>query len=214
MLRKKVNTPGAEGYRELLQAFVNNGRQVEDVAMEMIDKISKMLNHHDSFQRIQCFARESIVKVPNLVDDQQSHLVVRCNEGLENLTECVKREGQVFLENAEKIRGLIDLNVMGENSVDAETQLCWKNDLIQMQDDVSSNHSEIVNYYRARSEIGLNILKQPQINDYWEELIELDEDFFFKLRGILFNLRMLYLRLLRIVYEWIQFPRKLSHTYG
>ena len=65
---------------------------MKDVAIEIIDKISKMLAHHDlfdpdSFQCIQCLARKGIVEVRNLVDDLQSSLVVRCIEQLENLIE-------------------------------------------------------------------------------------------------------------------------------
>ncbi|CAF4399605.1 unnamed protein product, partial [Adineta steineri] len=82
-------------------------------------------------------------------------------------------------------------------------QLLWKNEIIEMQGQISSNHMDILNYYRNRSEIASNILKEPRISDYWEQLIEIDEDFFFKLRTILFNLRLFHLRLFRIVYNWI-----------
>ncbi len=39
--------------------------------------------------------------------------------------------------------------------------------------------------------------------DYWTELIEIDEDCFFQLRMILFNLRVFHLRLYHIIYHWI-----------
>jgi hypothetical protein len=216
MRSKKFNIPGVEGYQELLQALEFDGKRIEYLTMETIEKIDQMLDN-DLFNRtnldiIQLLARESVVNVPNLIDNKindddenfshKSHLVIKCNERLEMLVEYVKSEAFLFTENAEKIRGLIDLN---NKEIDWEIQSLWKNELIEMQGQISSNQMDILIYYRNRSNIGINILKQPQISDYWIELIEIDEDFFFKLRMILFNLRLFNLRLYQIVYHWIHF---------
>jgi hypothetical protein len=217
MSHKKSNIPGVEGYQELLQALELDGKRIEYLTMETIEKIDQMLDD-DLFNRtnlytIQSLARESVVNVPTLIDNDhlsnKSHLVIKSNERIEILVERVKHEGCLFIENAEKIRGLIDLNVMYKNEIDCDTQRHWKNELVQMQGQISSNHMDILSYYRNRSEIGLNILKQPRISDYWEQLIEIDEDFFFKLRMILFNLRLFNLRLFHIVYHWIHFSNKI-----
>jgi hypothetical protein len=57
--------------------------------------------------------------------------VIKCNERLEILVERVKYEAYLFIENAEKIRGLIDLNVMYKNGIDCQIQSEWKNELVQ-----------------------------------------------------------------------------------
>ncbi|CAF4967207.1 unnamed protein product, partial [Rotaria magnacalcarata] len=80
------------------------------------------------------------VNVPALIDNKlnddksslESHLVIKSNERLEILVERVKHEIFLFIENAEKIRVLIELNVMYSNGIDYETQCLWKNQLIQM----------------------------------------------------------------------------------
>ena len=216
MRSKKANIPGAEGYRELLQALETDGKCIEYVTIENIEKIHQMLDD-DLFNRtnldtIQSIARECVVNVPTINDQnfsQKSHLVIKCNERLEMLVEQVKHHAFLFIENAEKLRGLIDLNVMYNYRIDSEIQSLWKNELIHMQGQISSNHMDILNYYRNRSEIGMNILKQPCNSDYWSELFEMDEDFFFKLRMILFNLRLFNLRLYQIVYRWTHFSDKI-----
>jgi hypothetical protein len=221
MRSKKANIPGAEGYRELLQALEVDGKRIEYVTIEAIEKIDQMLDddlfNRTNFDTIQSLARECVVNVPNLVDNKlndenishKSRLVIKCNERLEMLVERVKHKAVLFTENAEKIRGLIDLNVMYNNGIDCELQSVWNNELIHMQGQISSNYMEILNYYRNRSEIGTNILKQPRVSDYWAQLIEIDEDFFFKLRMILFNLRLFNLRLYHIAYRWIHFSDKI-----
>ncbi|CAF1463109.1 unnamed protein product [Adineta steineri] len=208
MSHKRIKIPGAEGYSELLNALEHDGKNIEYITIETIEKINQMLDN-DLFNRtnldsIQSFASKSVVNIPTLNDNNDTYdLVIKCNERLEILVEHVKHEEFLFIENAEKICGLIDLNVMYNNRINYETQLLWKNEIIEMQGQISSNHMDILNYYRNRSEIASNILKEPRISDYWEQLIEIDEDFFFKLRTILFNLRLFHLRLFRIVYNWI-----------
>ncbi|CAF1465835.1 unnamed protein product [Adineta steineri] len=208
MSHKRINIPGAEGYRELLNALEHDGKNIEYITIETIEKINQMLDN-DLFSRtnldsIQSIASKSVVNVPTLNDNTNTYdLVIKCNERLEILVEHVKHKEFLFIENAEKICGLIDLNVMYNNRINYETQLLWKNEIIEMQGQISSNHMDILNYYRNRSEIASNILEEPRISDYWEQLIEIDEDFFFKLRTILFNLRLFHLRLFRIVYNWI-----------
>ncbi len=79
---------------------------------------------------IQSLARESVVNVPDLIDNKindehfsnKSHLVIKCNERLEILVEHVKHQALLFTEIAEKIRGLIDLNVMSSEGIDCEAQ--------------------------------------------------------------------------------------------
>ncbi|CAF1337774.1 unnamed protein product [Adineta steineri] len=208
MSHKRIKIPGAEGYSELLNALEHDGKNIEYITIETIEKINQMLDN-DLFNRInldsiQSIARKSVVNVPTLNDNTDTYdLVIKCNERLEILVKHVKHEEFLFIENAEKICGLIDLNLMYNNGINYETQLLWKNEIIEMQGQISSNHMDILNYYRNRSEIASNILKEPRISDYWEQLIEIDEDFFFKLRTILFNLRLFHLRLFRIVYNWI-----------
>jgi hypothetical protein len=221
MRSRKINIPGDEGYRELLQALEYDRKRIEYLTMETIEKIDQMLDD-DLFNRtnldiIQSLAHESVVNIPNLIENKindenishKSYLVIRCNERLEILVERVKYQAFLFTENAEKIRGLIDLNLMFNKRIDCDVQSVWKNELIQMQGQISSNQMDILNYYRNRSNIGINILKQPRISDYWIQLIEIDEDFFFKLRMILFNLRLFNLRLHHIVYYWIHSSDKI-----
>lgn len=203
-----------EGFRELLVALEIDGKQIENFTKDTIVKIDQMLDD-DLFNQtnlivIQSLARESVVNVPTLVDNlpSKSHLVIKSNERIEILVERVKHEVFLFSENAEKLRCLIELNVMNKNDIDYEIQSSWKNEIIQMQGQISSNHMDILTYYRNRSTIGINLLKQPRISDYWQQLIEMDEDFFFKLRMILFNLRLFNLRLYDIVYHWINSSKK------
>jgi len=221
MRSRKINIPGDEGYRELLQALEYDRKRIEYLTMETIEKIDQMLDD-DLFNRtnldiIQSLAHESVVNIPNLIENKindenishKSYLVIRCNERLEILVERVKYQAFLFTENAEKIRGLIDLNLMFNKRIDCDVQSVWKNELIQMQGQISSNQMDILNYYRNRSNIGINLLKQPRISDCWIQLIEIDEDFFFKLRMILFNLRLFNLRLHHIVYYWIHSSDKI-----
>jgi hypothetical protein len=222
MRSKKLNIPGAEGYRELFQALEIDGKHIEYLTMKTVEKIDQMLDdnlfNRTNLHIIQSLARESVVNVPDLIDNKindkhfshKSHLVIKCNERLEILVEHVKHQALLFTENAEKIRGLIDLNVMFNEGVDCEAQSLWKNELVEMQGQISSNQMDILIYYRNRSNIGINILKQPYISDYWAQLIEIDEDFFFKLRMILFNLRLFNLRLYQIVYHWIYSSEKIK----
>lgn len=202
MRSKKLTIPGDEGYRELLQALEFDGKHIEYLTMENVDKIHQMLDNNlfnqTNFDRIQLLSRESVVNIP-----EKSHLVIKCNEQLEILIEHVKNQMFLFTENAEKIRGLIDLNVMFSEEIDSEIQSLWKNELVQMQGQISSNQMDIIIYYRNRSEIGINLLKQPDIIDYWTQFIDIDENFFFKLKTILCNLRLFNLRLHHIVYHWI-----------
>ncbi|CAF3742528.1 unnamed protein product [Rotaria sp. Silwood1] len=221
MRSKKVNVPDIEEYQELLQALELDGKHIENLTKETIEKIDQMLDddlfNQTNLNLIQTLARESVVNIPVLVDNKindenfsnKSHLVIKSNERLEILIERVKYETFLFNENAEKIRSLIDLNVMYKNDIDYKTQYLWKNEIVQMQGQISSNQMDILTYYRNRSEIGINILKQPRISDYWEQLIEIDEDFFFKLRIILYNLRLFNLRLYNIVYRWMYFSNKI-----
>ncbi|CAF0999828.1 unnamed protein product [Rotaria sp. Silwood1] len=221
MRSKKVNIPDIEEYQELLQALELDGKHIENLTKETIEKIDQMLDddlfNQTNLNLIQTLARESVVNIPVLVDNKindenfsnKSHLVIKSNERLEILIERVKYETFLFNENAEKIRSLIDLNVMYKNDIDYKTQYLWKNEIVQMQGQISSNQMDILTYYRNRSEIGINILKQPRISDYWEQLIEIDEDFFFKLRIILYNLRLFNLRLYNIVYRWMYSSNKI-----
>ncbi|CAF1247711.1 unnamed protein product [Rotaria sordida] len=224
MRPKQLHIRNIEEYQELLQALEFDGKHIENLTKETIEKIDHMLDDdNDLFNQtnlsvIQTLARESVVNVPTLVDNKinndnnpidKSHLVIKSNEQLEILIERVKYEIFLFMENAEKIRTLIDLNVMYKNNIDYEIQYLWKNELVQMQGQISSNQMDILIYYKDRSEIGINILKQPRISDYWEQLIEIDEDFFFKLRIILYNLRLYNLQLYHIVYCWIYFSNKI-----
>jgi len=222
MRSKKLNIPGAEGYRELFQVLEIDGKHIEYLTMKTVEKIDQMLDdnlfNRTNLYIIQSLARESVVNVPDLIDNKindehfshKSHLVIKCNERLEILVEHVKYQALLFTENAEKIRGLIDLNVIFNEGVDCEVQSLWKNELVEMQGQISSNQMDILIYYRNRSNIGINILKQPHISDYWAQLIEIDEDFFFKLRMILFNLRLFNLRLYQIVYHWIYSSEKIK----
>ncbi|CAF3731026.1 unnamed protein product [Rotaria socialis] len=222
MRPKKLNNSIDETDRELIQALELDGKNIENLIKENVEKLDRMLDDDDLFNQtnlkaIQSLARESVVNVPTLIgnklnDDKsslESHLVIKSNERLEILVERVRHEVFFFIENAEKIRVLIDLNVMHNNGIDYETQCLWKSQLIQMQGQISSNHMDILNYYQNRSDIGISILNQPRASDCWEQLIEIDEDFFFKLRIILHNLRLFNVRLYDIVYRWIYFPNKL-----
>ena len=126
----------------------------------------------------------------------------------------VKYEICSFMENAEKIRDLIDLSIRhNSNMNNNEIKYLWKTELVQMQEQTSSYHMYISMYYRNRSEIGTNILEQPQISDHWQQIIEIDEDCFFKLREILVNLRLFNLRLYRIVYQCIYSSNKIMQIY-
>jgi hypothetical protein len=203
MRSRKINILGEEGYRELLQTLEYDGKRIEDYTMKTIEKIDRILNDDKLFNRInleiiRTHARESIVD--ENITPNKSHLMIKCNERLEMLVECVKQEAFTFTEHAEKIRGLIDLN-----GIDCE----WKNELVQMQGQVSSYQMDILSYYRNRSDIGINILKQSQMNDYWTQLIEIDEDFFFRLRMILIHLRSFNRQLYQIVSHWIHFTSKI-----
>ncbi|CAF4257185.1 unnamed protein product [Adineta steineri] len=166
MSHKRINIPGAEGYRELLNALEHDGKNIEYITIETIEKINQMLDN-DLFSRtnldsIQSIASKSVVNVPTLNDNTNTYdLVIKCNERLEILVEHVKHKEFLFIENAEKICGLIDLNVMYNNRINYETQLLWKNEIIEMQGQISSNHMDILNYYRNRSEIASNILEEP-----------------------------------------------------
>jgi hypothetical protein len=208
MRSKKLNIPGVEGYRELLQTLELDGKRIEDCTMKTIERIDRMLDDDELFNRtnleiIRSLARESIVD--ENITSNKSHLMIKCNERLEILVEHVKQEAFLFTEHAEKIHGLIDLN-----GINCEMQLVWKNELVQMQGQISSHQMDILNYYRNRSDIGINILKQIQISDYWTQLIEIDEDFFFKLRMILIHLRSFYQQLYQIVSHWIHFSSKIK----
>ncbi|UJR08692.1 hypothetical protein I4U23_012950 [Adineta vaga] len=81
ILRKKTTIPGAEGYRELLQALVNNGRHIEYMAIEMLDNDD--LFNRENVKTIRSLARESIVKISSLVDNKEFDLVIKCNERLD-----------------------------------------------------------------------------------------------------------------------------------
>lgn len=217
MPSKQLNSLDVEDYREQIQALEFDGKQIENLTQQTIEKIDEMLDddlfNQTNLNIIQSLARESVVNVPTLIDNkvdhddndcsQESHVVIKSNERIEMLIEYVKHESFVFMENAEKIRVLIDLNMIHQNTISYDVQCLWKNELVQMQGNISSNQMKILLYYRNRSEIGTRLLKQPCISDYWEHLIEMDEDCFFHLRMILYNLRLFYLRLYDMLNCWI-----------
>lgn len=213
MRSKKINIPSVEGYRELLQTLEFDRKCIEDCTIKTIEKIDRMLDDDNLFNRtnldiIRSLARESVVD--ENITQKKSYLMIKCNERLEMLVERVKQEAFLFTENAEKFRGLIDLNVMYKNEIDCELQSLWKYELVQMQGQISSHQMDILNYYRNRSDIGMNLLKQPQISDYWVQLIEIDEQFFFKLRMILIHLRSFNRQLYQIVSHWIHSSNKIK----
>lgn len=195
----------AQGYEEIIRALEFDGQHLEHLTADAVEKIDRMLDD-DPFdrthlERIRSLARESVVNVPNL--DERPHLVIKCNERLEALVERVKHEAFVFTENAEKMRSLIDLNVLNAAGLDCQRQETWKNELVDMQGQVSSDHMDILAYYRRRSAIGIDLLHRPRVSDYWMELLEIDEDFFFKLRTILYHLKLYNVRLHQLVYRWL-----------
>ncbi|CAF4745227.1 unnamed protein product, partial [Rotaria sp. Silwood2] len=130
MRTKKLNIPNIEDYQELLQALEHDGKHIENLTKETIEKIDHMLDddlfNQTNLNIIQTFARESVVNIPTLIDNKindnnssdKSHLVIKSNERLELLIEHVKHKTFLFTENAEKIRSLIDLNVMYKNNID------------------------------------------------------------------------------------------------
>ena len=187
---------GEEGYREVLHALELAGEDLEQTLAESIERIDQMLDedqHHLS--AVQAFARESVVNVPALLE-QTGHLVIKCNERLETLLEQVKGEAFRFTEHAEEMRRLIDLNLVRTSGGK------WKAEVLHWQGEISSDQRHLLNYYRDRSEIAARMLEQPQISDYWIQLLELDEDCFFKLRLILFHLRLFNVRLAQLVSHW------------
>lgn len=214
MCTKKCKLVGMEGFQEIIEALEYKCKRIEDATMETIEKIDRILDsdlfNRNSFDFIQSIARKCVVNVPNLTDDKnhedyfhESNLVIKCNERLEYLVERIKPEMFAFIENVELFRGLFDLNGIynDNNKNNYEIQLSYNVELVQMQADVSSDYMDILNYYKNRSKIGSNLLNQPRCSDYWIELIEIDEDFFYKLRMILFNLRLFYLRLYKMMYH-------------
>ncbi|CAF0960142.1 unnamed protein product [Didymodactylos carnosus] len=209
--------PGQEGYNELLQALEVDGRRIGYNAMKAAQKAEQLLED-DLFGRkyletIRSRARECVVSVPydtNNSHDQgdcmspittnKIHLIIKCNERLENLCDQIKHLGFILMENAEKLRGLIDLNIV---NVDNETKSAWKNELIQMQSIISSNCALIITYYHDRSHTSSYVLRHPTVSDSWQQIIEIDEDFFSKLRIFLLNLRLFNVRLYNIIQNWL-----------
>ena len=200
MRTKKSIISGEEGYRELLKIFEYDGKQLEFLTIEKLEKLEKILEN-DLFDLniIQTISRECIVNIS--VND--SNLLIRTNQRLEILFELIKYESFVFIEYAENFRGLIDLNIISKKGIDCQIQSLWKNELLEMQSEISSNQMEIINYYKNRHEIGLNIFKQGSINNHLEQLIEIDEEIFYTLRMIVLNLRKFYFKFYNIVYQWI-----------
>ena len=201
--------PGDEGYREVLHALQLDGERLEETLIGSIDMIDQMLDedlcHQNHLSSIQSFARESVVNVPALIDQssQTGHLVIKCNERLETLVHQVKEQAFQFTEHAEEMRRLIDLNVVTKNGVEQQLAVKWKGEVVHWQGEISSDQMHLLRYYRDRSEIASRLLDQPRISDYWIELVELDEDCFFKLRTSLFHLRLFNVRLSHFVSHWL-----------
>lgn len=170
---------------ELLEVLHFDLQQIILSPIETIDRLFDETFASDrNLPLIRSFARESVVNVPALIDEDSplGHLVIRSNERLESLIEQVKEQAWIFIENAEKCRSWIDLNPLAKG-VD------WRNELIQMQGEISADQMKIRDYFRERSDLATKILHQPRISDHWMALFELDEDFFFRLRWILHRLR-------------------------
>lgn len=213
MRSKKLHSiSGDERYHELLQALEYDGKHIEYLTKEIVEKIDQMLDNNlfnqTNFDHIQSLSHDSIVHIPNLIENQvhdsKSYLIIKSNQRLEILLEHIKYQMFLFTENAEKIQGLIDLNIIFNENIDYEIQSLWKNELVQMQGQISSYQMDIIIYYRHRSDTGKNLLKQTtDTNDDWRQLIDIDEEFFSKLKTILCNLRLFNLRLHHIVYLWI-----------
>ena len=171
---------------ELLEVFRFDLQQMKNSTNETLDRMfNDTLTSDRNLELIRSFARESVVNVPALIDDESplGHLVVRSNERLESLIEQVEEQTWIFIENAEKYRSWIDLNRFVKGNE-------LKNELIQMQSEISSDQMKIRDYFHERSDLATEILHQPRISDHWIGLFELDEDFFFRLRWILNRLRL------------------------
>lgn len=184
---------------ELLEVFRFDLQQMKNSTNETLDQMfNETLTSDRNLELIRSLARESVVNVPALIDDESSlgHLVVRSNERLESLIEQVEEQTWIFIENAEKYRSWIDLNCFVKGNE-------LKNELIQMQGEISSDQMKIRDYFHERSDLATEILHQPRISDYWVGLFELDEDFFFRLRWILNRLRSFSRRFVEMLNETV-----------
>ena len=211
MQPKRPNLSSTKRHRKLLKTLELESKRIESLTMETIEKTDRMLDddlfNQTNLHSIQSLARKSVVSVPTQLDDRMNddnlnenfHLIIRSNERLEMLVEPIKHEIFLFTQHIEKVYSLIELNRLRKDGIADEIKCLWKSELVQMKEQISSNHVNILNYYQNRGEIAKHIFKQPHISDYWEQLIEVDEDLFFKLRIILYNLRLFNLRLHRIV---------------
>ena len=80
---------------ELLQALRFDLQQLKSSQTEPIDRmLNETLASDRNLSLIQSFARESVVNVPALIDEQSplGHLVIRSNERLEALIDRVKEQ--------------------------------------------------------------------------------------------------------------------------
>ena len=182
---------------ELLDVLHFDLQQIKSSPIETIDRLFNETFATDrNLLLIRSFARESVVNVPPLIDEDAplGHLVIRSNERLESLIDHVKEQTWIFIENAEKYRSWIDLHPLGKGAD-------WRNDLIHMQGEISVDQMKIRDYFRERSDLATQILHQPRISDHWFALFELDEDFFFRLRWILHRLRSFARRLNELIVD-------------
>ncbi|CAF5225530.1 unnamed protein product, partial [Rotaria magnacalcarata] len=104
MRPKKLNNSIDESDRELIQALELDGKRIENLIKENVEKLDRMLDddlfNQTNLNAIQSLARESVVNVPALIDNKlnddksslESHLVIKSNERLEILVERVKHE--------------------------------------------------------------------------------------------------------------------------